>query len=309
MSAPSGGGGLVPVTLDASNVGSYTRACTELLDLRGALAFASSVEARGEAFHDDTRPQGLCVHPGIAFALQFRSQGRPGASAARAEDWIGAVHAETDLAIHRPLCVGQVVTTQGRVVARRQLRSGVYNVERYRMTDERGELLAEMDFNIIFRGAVLAGGDVEIEPARTRPVMPAARAAEPAIELYIARNALHHYTACSGIYAPIHTERRVAKAAGFADIILPGSALKSIALSKIIDRCFDGDATRIRRLCGQLRAVVPADTTIRIEVLATETTAQALHVFFRVLNQLGQEALANGIVSGRPPGAAARQTP
>lgn len=288
----------MPLTLQASAVGLCTRACTEVLDLRRLLAFASCVHASGEPYHDDTRPQGPIVHPGFLFALQFAAQGLPGASTARAGDFIGAVHAESDLVVHRPLHAGQVVTTQGRLVARRQLRSGVHSVERYRVVDERGELLAELDFNLIFRGAVLVGGDTEIAAPRPRPAPPAGGSPQPAAELHVGRDALHHYTAGSGIHAPIHTERRVAQAAGFPDIVLHGSALKSIALSCIVERHFDGDASRVRRLYGQLRAVVPAGTAIRIEVLAVDDARPLRHVWFRVLNHEQRDALAHGLVSG-----------
>jgi acyl dehydratase len=301
MTVPAAPGTLAPVTLDTRGVGLYTSARTEFLDITRVLAFSSSVMAEGAAYHDDTRPENLSVHPGIAFTLQFRSQGRPGVVVGRAEDWIGAVHAETDLFIHRPLQLGQVITTQGQLIARKQVRSGVLNVERYRMCDERGELLAEMDFNLMFRGARLAGGDHAIEALRERPGMPEPSGPVEAIALHIDRNVLHHYTACSGIYAPIHTERRVARAAGFPDIILHGSALKSIVLSKLIDRHFGGDPAHIRRLYGQLRAVVPADTGIRIEILATVLVGRDLQVFFRVLNHEGREALAHGIVIGTAP--------
>lgn len=287
-----------PITIDSAGVGSYTIVSTENLDARRVLAFSSVVNAQGEAFFDDTRPDGLSVHPGIAFVLQFNSQARPGHAVGRAEDWIGAVHAETDLRIMKPFSLGQEITTQGRLVTRKQLRSGVYNVERYRMTDADGDLVAEMDFNLIFRAAVLKGGDVEIAQAPIRPEPSTKRVSVSNIEVHVSRSSLHQYTACSGIYAPIHTEKRVAIAAGFADIILHGSAVKSIALSSIIAAYFGGDAKRIKRLYGQLRAVVLADTTIRIEILATTTTASELQVFFRVLNSQGETAVANGFVIG-----------
>ena len=292
----------MPVTLEPGAVGRYTRACTEVLDLRRVLAFAACVRAGGEAYQDDTRPDGPVVHPGLAFALQFAAQGLPGPPAARAEDWIGVVHAESDLVVHRPLRAGQVVTTQGRLIARRQLRPGVGNVERYGIVDERGALLAELDYTLVFRGAVLAGGDIEIAAPRPRPAPPAGSDPQPAIELRIGHEALHQYTAGSGIHAPIHTERRVAQAAGFPDIVLHGSALKSIALSCIVERHFDGDASRVRRLYGQLRAVVPAGTSIRIEVLAIEDAGPLRHVWFRVRNHEQRDALAHGLVSGVPGG-------
>lgn len=56
----------------------------------------------------------------------------------------------------------------GSDVQKCQLRPGVYNVDRYRMTASDGELVAELDYNGITRGATLDGPDVAVadEPAQ-----------------------------------------------------------------------------------------------------------------------------------------------
>jgi acyl dehydratase len=286
-----------PLTIDASGLGRHTIAHTELLDLQRVLGFAAGIDEQAAIYHDDWRDGGPAVHPGIAFALEFNAQGRLGVVTGPRSAWLGAVHAETDLRIHEPFRVGQVVTTQGRVVARRQLRSGVYNCERYRMVDDQGVLLAEMDFIIILRGALLEGGDVDLSPAPSRPE-PVQGDTVLLKERAVPRNLLHHYTACSGIHAAIHSVPHLARAAGFADIILHGSATKSMAISAIVEQYFDGDPTRMTRLYGQLRHVIPAETSLRIEATGVSETDGLRHVFFRVLNASGQPAVANGLVSG-----------
>lgn len=286
------------LTIESSGVGRVTVANTELIDRRRALVFAAGIGEVDYCRADDNRREASFVHPGIAFALQYNAQHRLGVVVGSSDAWIGAVHGETDLRIHRAFKIGDVVTTQGQVVARRQISSGVYNLERYRMTDGEGELLAELDFVLIFRGATLIGEERYLYPAPSKPALETI--AKPVLlrEVYIPRNMLHHYTGCSGIFAPIHTEKSVAVAAGFPDIILQGSATKSIALSVIIATFFDGDPTRITRFCGQLRNIVLADTSIRIEALGAIEDAEYRHVFFRVLNAAGDPAVANGIVSG-----------
>ena len=118
-------------------------------------------------------------------------------------------------------------------------------------------------------------------------------------ELPIGLHAAQQYTECARIYNPIHTEPSVAKAAGLPDIILHGSATKAISLSAVIDQCFDGDATRITRLCGQLRGMVLMNTTIAVEAMAEEIVDGEKRVLFRTLTQDGQPAVRNGIVCGR----------
>ena len=118
-------------------------------------------------------------------------------------------------------------------------------------------------------------------------------------ELPITLHAAQQYTECARIYNPIHTEPSVAKAAGLPAIILHGSATKAISLSVVINRCFDGDASRITRLCGQLRAMVLMDTTIAVEAMAEENVDGEKRVLFRTMTEDGQRAVSNGIVCGQ----------
>ncbi len=286
--------------INASAGQRFTIANTELLDTRRAINFAASINERNPAYFDDTRPGGLMVHPAIAYSFQYNSQTRLGIPPQPKNRWIGVVHAETDIRFMRPFRTGQVITTQGRLVTRKQIKSGVYNVDRYQMCDGDGETLAEMDFVLIFRGALLEGGDRAFEQTPARPTPPEAPA-DPlsTIEMFIPPLAPHHYTAGSGIYAAIHTEKSVANAAGFPDVILQGSATKSMALSEIANQCFDGDATRISRLYGQLRAIVLTNTTIRLQINSIVEEDGERQVFFQVLNANGEPAIDKGLVVGR----------
>lgn len=285
-------------TIDSNGVGRLTIASTELVDMRRAVTFAAGIDEEARPLPEGSGGHGLMVHPGLAFALQYNAQGRLGVDKGGENAWLGAVHAETDLRMHRPFRIGDVVTTQGRVVSRRQLASGVYNLERYRMIDDTGELVAEMDFGLIFRGARLEGGERQLDPAPAKPFLPSQGTPELLRERFVPRNLLHHYTGCTGIFAAIHTDRSLAMAAGFPDIILQGSATKSMAMSAVVAACFDGDLDRMTRFCGQLRGIIPAETAFRIESLGILDDERQRHVFFRVLNASGDAAVANGLVSG-----------
>ena len=72
-----------------------------------------------------------------------------------------------------------------------------------------------------------------------------------------------------------------------------------MSLTAVIDRCFGGDATRITRLCGQLRGMVLMNTTITVEGLAEQVADGEKRVLFRTLNAEGEPAISNGIVCGR----------
>ena len=287
-----------PGELDVSDVGRYTVAASQLLDARQIMAYASAIDDTTEAYFDDTRPDGLNVHPGICFTLQWRSRFRPDLAPNPRADPYG-VHAETDLRIYQPFKQNQVVTVQGQYIARRKIRSGVFTADRYRMTDSSGSLLAELDYNGITRGATLNGPDREIESSPSVPQLDALKKPLWQESIYIARHAGQQYTECADSYNPIHTERSVALAAGLPDIIFQGSATKAHALSQIIEHCFDGDARRITRLYGQLRAMVLMDSTIKVQCLGEQQHGDEKRVFYQVLNQDGEPAIANGVVCGK----------
>ncbi len=263
------------------------------------MAYAAGINDTNPAYFDDLREGGLHVHPGIGFSLQWASRFRPDQKPNPRAAPFG-VHASTDLRLHRPFRAGEAVTTQGQMIQMRQIPPGVYNVDLYRVTASNGELIAELYYNGITRGATLAGADVIVAEEPALPEITGATG-DPLwrTEIPIGLHAGQQYTECAQIYNPIHTEPSVAKAAGLPDMILHGSATKAMALTAVVNRCFDGDVTRITRLCGQLRGMVLMDSIITVEGLTEEVVDGEKRVFFRALNQESQAAISNGIVCGR----------
>ncbi len=288
-----------PGVVTAEGVGLFTIARTTLLDSRFTMAYAAGINDTNPAYFDDLREGGLHVHPGIGFSLQWASRFRPDQKPNPRAAPFG-VHASTDLRLHRPFRAGEAVTTQGQMIQMRQIPPGVYNVDLYRVTASNGELIAELYYNGITRGATLAGADVIVAEEPALPEITGATG-DPLwrTEIPIGLHAGQQYTECAQIYNPIHTEPSVAKAAGLPDMILHGSATKAMALTAVVNRCFDGDVTRITRLCGQLRGMVLMDSIITVEGLTEEVVDGEKRVFFRALNQESQAAISNGIVCGR----------
>lgn len=288
-----------PGVLTTDDVGLYTIANTLVLDSRFTMAYAAGINDGNPAYFDDLKTGGPRIHPGICFSLQWASRFRPDQKPSKRAAPYG-VHASTDLLIHRPFRAGEAITTQGRVMQKRRIRPGVYNVERYRMTASDGELVAELYYNGIIRGATLDGPDAVIADEPAWPVLGGA-SGEPLwrTEIPIRLHAGQQYTECARIYNPIHTEPSVAKAAGLPGIILHGSATKAMSLTAVVNQCFDGDASRITRLCGQLRGMVLMDSAIAVEALAEEVVDGEKRILFRTVNADGEPAIRNGVVCGR----------
>jgi len=282
-------------------LGRRTIARSYELSARRIMAYAASINDANPVYFDDTREGGLVGHPCMAFSLQWNSRQLPDLPT-DPRIAIYGVHAGTDLRLLKPFHEGAVITCQGEVIRVQQIRPGVRSVTRYRMVDSHGGLVAELDMAGILRGCVLdgAGGAVAEEHPLARTTW---AENEPlwSSEVAIAPEAAQIYTECAEIYNPIHTERRVALAAGLPDIILQGSAIKAIALREVVNRCLGGDPTLVRRLAGQLRAMVLMGTAIQVRCLE-ERPAQggSREIFFEVLNAQGQRAVADGVVVSGP---------
>ncbi len=118
------------------------------------------------------------------------------------------------------------------------------------------------------------------------------------VAIAIPREMPHVYTECAAIWNPIHTERRVALAAGLPDIILHGTATWALAGQHILRHYADGDSRRLLRLRGRFRAMVVPGTTITLEHWPREPAATGAEpgsvVGFVVRNQDGDEAISDG---------------
>ena len=148
-----------PGAITTDDVGTTTIAKTTLLDSRTTMAYASGINDVNPRYFNDLQADGLMVHPCIAFSLQWSSRFRPDQKIDPRVAAFG-VHASTDLRIHRPFRAGEAITTQGRLIQKKQLPPGVYNVEKYRMVASNGELVAELYYNGITRGATIEGKDL-----------------------------------------------------------------------------------------------------------------------------------------------------
>ena len=278
-----------------SDVGRYTVAKTFEVDARAITAFAAGVSDDNPRYLDDDRDGGLIAHPGMVFSWQWNSRFMPDVELDLALVRRG-VQAWLDVRFERAAREGDVITSQGRTIAVRQTRPGVLSVQRYEMRDSQGDLVATLDSGGITRGARLEGEDQEIASAPPLPQRQS-EGGDPlwSVELPIDRFAPHVYTESADIWNPIHTERRVALAAGLPDIILHGSANILIALRELINRCWDGDPSRLRRFAGQFRGMVIPGRPVTVRALERREEDGGEVVFFEMLNHEGAAAITNGV--------------
>ena len=279
-----------------ADVGRYTIAKSFEVTARSITAFAGGVDDFNPVYFEDDRPGGLIAHPGMVFSWQWNSRFTPDIQLDLNLVRRG-VHAWVDVQFERHAREGDVITSQGQSVAVKQVRPGVLSAQRFTFRDSRGETVAIMDTGGITRGAELDGDDAEIASAPPLPQR-SSDDAEPvwSTTFPIDPQAPHVYTECADIWNPIHTERRVALAAGLPDIILHGSANITIALREVINRSLDGDPTRVLRYAGQFRGMVIPGTEVTVNALEVRDEGDREIVFYEMRNHLGELAIANGVV-------------
>jgi len=281
----------------SSQVGADLGACEFEATPRRLLAYAAALGVTDRTALDDTAedfaglPQ-FCVVAEWPWASDPERSRELGLTLDEARR---ALHMGQDSRFHQPICPGMRLRVSGRLVEVRATRSGTLTVSRIETSDvATNEVCATSWSTALFRGVALEGEARSIE---ARPAAPLdddvgtwLAAAE---EVPIARELPHVYTECSGIWNPIHTERRVALAMGLPDIVLHGTATWAITGRELIRRYCPGQPTRLRRLAGDFRAMVIPGTTIRLRHGVSGSDRASVR--FTVLNAAGETAIADGV--------------
>lgn len=280
------------MSLRTEAVGATTKPRRLEVTPRMTLAYAAGIGDCGPRYLDDASPDGVVAPPPFCVSVEWPSVldlrqvetlgGTP-------EERLRAVHASQDSRFHRPIRPGDRLRTSARIIGLRRIRPGALLGLRLDTVDDRDETpVVTSWYTTVYRGAAVEGPDAEVEaPPAFPPGEPPA--AHETVTLEVPREAPHVYTECAAIWNPIHTERRVALAAGLPDIILHGTATWALASREIVARYAGGEPTRLRRLAGRFRAMVIPGSQIRVEI-----GARGDEVGFLVRNAAGEPAISGG---------------
>jgi acyl dehydratase len=263
---------------------------------RCILAYAAGLSASEPAFLDDARADGL-----VALPFQCVSPEWPVVQSVR--DMLGdtlspeearrGVHAIQDSTFHRPMRPGDRLATEGQLVSATAIRAGVLTVCRLETRLQgSGEPVTTTWTSSIYRDVALSGPPVTLEEPPPTPRI--SRPGEDAVveRLHIPREMPHVYSECADIWNPIHTERRVALAAGLPDIILHGTATWALAGLTILRRHAGTDASRLRRITGRFSGMVIPGEDIFIRHAPGPEEGQ---VRFEVQTASGAVAISQGL--------------
>jgi len=190
-------------------------------------------------------------------------------------DAVRLVHGEQSVVIHHPLPSEATVTGCSRVVSvvdKGEGKGAIVYVEK-RIVDEHGRLLATCLSTVFCRGdggfSGGAGGDAPLEP------LPATPEREPDLRIDLeTRPETALVYRLSGDYNPLHSDPRVAKAAGFPKPILHGLGTYGAACRGLLSGCFGNDSTRMRSIRARFSAPVYPGDKIVLDVWTTGTDIQ-----------------------------------
>ncbi len=280
--------------LDTKMVGQSTAGITHEVDARWTMAYAAGLGDFNDQYMD-TAAHAVLAHPLFPVCLEWpvllSARDMPGFETSTREEAARGVHASHDLHIHRPIQAGDTLTTRSTVIGLERIKPGAAQTTRLDTVDASGDLVCQTYQLGISRGVEVTGSAAPIEQAPAWPEIPDQGELD-GWDIKVSAGAAHVYTECASIFNPIHTDRAVALAAGLPDIILHGTATLALAVSKLVDKCVDGQPGRVRRLGGRFSAMVLMPSTIRIQLTGQIRGALG----FAVLTEDGQVAISRGFL-------------
>jgi len=282
--------------LSTTMVGASTGAFTHDVDARWIMSYAAALDDRNPRYLD-TQAGTVVAHPVFPVCLEWpvilASRHLPGYEASTPAEGARGVHAAHDLHLFRPIHAGERLTTRATIIGLRRIKPGAASTTRLDTVDESGALVCRTYQLGFSRDVDVIGSAPDVERVPDLPQSTNAWNDAQRFTIPVEAFAAHVYTECARIWNPIHTDRKVALAAGLPDIILHGTATLALAVSRLVDHYLGADPTRVRRLGGRFTAMVLMPSTLTLEVSGAEPGTR----FFRVLTEDGQPAFSQGFLT------------
>jgi acyl dehydratase len=257
----------------------------QTLDARWVMAYSAGLGETGARCYDTASGE-LPVHPVFPVCYEWPPL-QPVRSLPQLEPvYPRLVHAQHDIAIHRPLRSGETVRTSARIVAALARAPGAFVVFRCETHDAAGSLVVVSDYSYLYRGVALEGPDVRLV-GLADPEPPAGGLALVG-DVAVAATAAHVYTECARIWNPIHTDVAYARAAGLPGIILHGTATLALSVSRAL-RAHDIAWQCVRGVSCRFSGMVLMPSTLAVHAARTGAA-----IAFETANERGERVISRG---------------
>lgn len=270
---------------------------------RWLMAYAASVGATSPAYLDTCAPGSVAAHPVFPVCLEWPAlQGlrvHQATSGLTDSELARNVHGSLDLHLHRPLAAEETLVSQAEIIGIEPRGAHAWQWVRVDTRDARGELVARSYQGGVFLNVAVDAGQAagDQPPATPAPDARAAASGGPdagrEIELEVMAGAAHLYSEASRIWNPVHTDLRVALAAGLPGLILHGTATLALAVTRLVQLHLADDPRRVRRVGCRFGA--PVQFPSRLSLHVTAVHAQGLS--FQVHDAAGQAVLRSGFLA------------
>jgi acyl dehydratase len=286
--------------LDASLVGTEAAPRVSEADERWTMAYAAALGDMLDCYVDTRRADGILAHPLFQVCLEWPSAGdlrsRHRTTLSPAEAARG-VHATHHTIIHRAIRPPERLTTRAVIAGIEPRKPGAYEVTKFETVDHAGAPVCTTYYGTIYREVGIIGA---ARPANT-PEAPAMKAmpTRPRAEVraVVTAGAAHVYTECARIWNPIHTDAKVAAAAGLPAIILHGTATLALTVSRVIAAEAGNDPERVAEIYGRFATMVFMPSELVVRILAREQRAGGGDtIFFEALSAEGGRAVRDGTI-------------
>jgi acyl dehydratase len=282
-----------PMPLNTDVLGLEFEPRTVEVTPRMMLAYAAGIGEVGDYTFDDssvrfTAPRSFCASLEWPVISEARNRSSFGLTP---EERLRGVHVEQNSIFHGLIRAGDRLRTSASVVSLRSTSAGALAVYKLTTMDASdGAPIVTTWYATIFRDVELAGAGGEIEaPPRDES---AAGPFDHEIGIPIPTEAAHVYTECSGIWNPIHTEKRVAQRAGLSGILLHGTALWAIAGRELVAQFAEGNPACLLRLRARFRKPVAPGSIVWLRWAESRG-----EVRFAIETKGGEVAVSDGYAS------------
>lgn len=271
------------------------------IDTRWTMAYGAALGDLLPCYLDTASAAGIVAHPLfpvcfewpvlVAMRATFDQSGLTPDEARR------GVHASHDLIIHRQIRPPAHVRTRATVAGIERRKPGAYQLTRLQTVDAAGAPICTSWYGSIYRDVAVTGPDRTVAAAPAL-ALPSEMGRQPISEIPIpvAAGLAHIYTECARIFNPIHTDAAVAQQAGLPEIILHGTAMLALAVSKIVAAETGGDPSRVSRITGRFGAMVMMPSQVLLRICAREPAHDGDRIFFEMFNDQNRPAIRDGLV-------------
>lgn len=268
---------------------------THVVTTRELLAFAAAIGATEEQYFDDSRVGDIVAPPGYnsvyEWPLLLQQPYLDVLGVPEGELFHRLLHAFQDTHYCSAIRPEQTLRSTISIAAVKQIAGGSIVTARIEAVDaDNGNPVSTTLYGSFLRGHAMsthAGGVVDPSSALGQAFgEPGAR-----ISLDLPVTQAHVYTECSGIWNPIHTERRYACSVGLPGVILHGTC--SLALAGLNVQRMAGQAHRVTRLAARFHRPLITGARASLEIGSSADSTRSL---FRIRDANGTECVDRGVV-------------